>query len=42
MFHCYVRTSPLHILKKTHVSYLDLKNRGIISDTMQKPIDSNQ
>jgi len=24
------------------VSYLDLKNRGIISDKMQKPIDSNQ
>jgi len=23
------------------VSYLDLKNRGIISDKMQKPIDSN-
>jgi len=24
------------------VSYLDPKNRGIISDKVQKPIDSNQ
>jgi len=24
------------------MSYLDLKNRGIVSDKMQKPIDSNQ
>jgi len=24
------------------MSYWDLKNRGIISDKMQKPIDSNQ
>jgi len=42
MYNCYVRTWPLHILKKTHVSYLDLKNRGIMSDKTQKPIDSNQ
>jgi len=28
--------------EKTHVSYLDFKNRGIISKKMQKPIDSNQ
>jgi len=28
--------------EETHVSYLDLKNRGIISEKMQKPNDSNQ
>jgi len=42
MYNSYVRSRPLDILKKTHMSYLDLTNRGILSDKMQKPINGNQ